>query len=267
MRGRWIVAAIVAGVVVVGLVGVGVVLTVRDNSRPVGIDEAKGRTTSSAVPADDPITRRPEPGVYRYEGSGTESLSVPPLSQDQGPTMPGTVELGDDGCWTFRIDYSTNHWQSWVHCPEGDDLVEDGGQSWQRWMIGTTAITNLSDFECDDGAMLVPSAPAPGQEWRTRCVGTNEAVEGEAVSEGTYRFVGDEDIEVGGTVVATHRFVRERVMSGAQVGTEHSEVWYAVDTGLLVRNERSVEARTDTPIGETTYTETGEFQLVSLTPD
>lgn len=250
----------------VGL-GTGVFLTVRDDARPVSIDEAKDRTTSPASPEPDPASRRPEPGVYRYEGSGTESLSVPPLSQDQGPTMPGSVELGADGCWTFRIDYSTNHWQSWEHCPDGEDLVEAGGQSWQRWMIGATAITNLSDFACDDGAMLAPVDPAPGQEWHTRCVGTNEAVEGQAVSEGTYRFVGEEDLDVGGTTVATHHFVRERVMSGAQVGTERSEVWYAVDTGLPVRNERSVEARTDTPIGESTYTETGEFHLVSIAPD
>jgi hypothetical protein len=252
--------------VVIAFVGVGVFLTIRGNAKPVSIDEAKKRTTSS-VPLDDtPATRRPEPGVYRYEGSGTESLSMPPLSQEQGPTMPGTVELGEDGCWTFRIDYSTNHWQTWEHCPEGDDLVEAGGRSWQRWMVGATAFTNLSTFECDAGAMLVPADPSEGEEWTARCVGTSEAVEGEAVSAGTYRFVGEEDLEVGDETVTTHHFVREREMSGAQVGTERSEVWYAVDTGLLVRNERSIEARTDTPIGKSTYTETGEFHLVSLTP-
>lgn len=286
MRARWVV---VVGVVLVAFVGIGLFLTLRDNARPVTLDEAKGRTTSStsaesstssasseapgdgsttsSTPEDTPVIRRPEPGVYRYEGSGTESLSVPPLSQDQGPTMPGTVEHGDNGCWTFRIDYSTNHWQTWVHCPEGPDFVEAGGQSWQRWMIGATAITNLSDFTCDAGAMLTPADPTPGQEWTARCVGTNEAVEGEAVSEGTYRFVGTEDIAVGDTTVAAHHFVRDRTMSGSQVGTERSEVWYAVDTGLPIRNQRSVEARTDTPIGASTYTENGEFHLASVSPE
>ena len=266
MRRRWITVAVAVAVALVAVVGVGVFLTARDNADPVGVDEAKGRTTSSAPQDDTPATPRPEPGVYRYEGSGTESLSVPPLSQDQGPTMPGTVELGDDGCWTFRIDFSTNHWQSWEHCPDGGDLVEVGGESWQRWMVGATAITNLSTFVCDEDAMLVPADPSKGEEWDTRCVGTNEAVEGESVSAGTYRFVGEEDVEVGDATVTTHRFVRERTMSGAQVGTERSEVWYAVDTGLPIRNERTVEARTDTPIGESTYTESGEFHLVSVDP-
>ena len=56
-------------------------------------------------------------------------------------------------------------------------------------------------------------------------------------------------------------------MSGAQVGTERSEVWFVAASGLPVSNERTVEARTDTPIGESTYTETGEFHLVSVDPD
>ncbi len=254
-------------VVLVSVVGVGLFLTFRNNARPVGVDEAKERIAPTSTPKATAVGRRPEPGVYRYEGSGTESLSTPPLSQEQGPTMPGTVELGDDGCWTFRIDYSTNHWQTWDHCPEADDLVEKGGQSWQRWMIGATAITNLSDFTCAAGAMLLPADPAPDEAWTARCTGTNEAVEGEVISEGTYRFVGEEVVEVGDTAVTTYRFVRERTMSGAQIGTERSEVWFAADTGLPVRNERTVEARTDTPIGESTYTEAGEFHLVSVDPD
>lgn len=254
------------GIAVVALIGVGLYLTFRDNARPVGIDAAKERIAKSAAPEDSAASRRPEPGVYRYEGSGTESLSTPPLSQGQGPTMPGTVELGEDGCWTFRIDFSTNHWQAWDVCPKGNDLVETGGQSWQRWMIGPTAVTNLSDFTCADGAMRIPAEPAADDEWPARCTGTNEAVDGEAISEGTYRFIGEKTVQVGDVALAAHGFVSERTMSGAQVGTERSEVWFATDTGLPLSNERTVEARTDTPIGESTYTETGEFHLVSVEP-
>ncbi|MCB1255740.1 MAG: hypothetical protein KDB26_01450 [Microthrixaceae bacterium] len=264
MRRRKLVVGLV--VVAIVVVAVGLFFALGDKARPVTIDEAKQRATSSVPPDDSPATRRPKPGVYSYVGSGTESLSVPPLSQEQGPEMPGTVEWGQDGCWTFRIDFSSNHWQAWTHCPEGDDLVEAGGQSWQRWMIGATAITNLSDFKCDAGAMLIPANPKAGDEWKARCVGTNEAVDGEAVSAGTYRFIGTEDLKVGDKTISTHRFLRERTMSGAQVGTERSEVWFAVDTGLPVRNERTVEARTSTPIGESTYTETGEFHLESIEP-
>ena len=91
-------------------------------------------------------------------------------------------------------------------------------------------------------------------------------MEGETVSAGTYRAVGEESIDVGGTEVRTQHFSSERTMTGAQTGTERSELWFALDTGLPVRNERSITADSDTPIGTTTYTEEGAFSLVSTEP-
>ena len=32
---------------------------------------------------------RPARGVYDYAGSGTEHLTLPPLTQGEGPTIPG----------------------------------------------------------------------------------------------------------------------------------------------------------------------------------
>lgn len=247
----------------------------RDTSRPVTLDEARDRrneTNGGLAPdpsgsdepgSDGPV--RPAAGVYEYEGTGTESLSLPPLSQSQGPTVPATVEhLGND-CWSIRFDYSNNHWQKWNYCPLGADLVETGGESWQRWMIGATAITNLTTATCDD-AMVLPASRTPGQVWEASCTATNEAVDGEATSAGDYTFVGDEDIEVGGHSVPTAHFVREREMSGAQEGSERSEVWFAVDTGLPIRNERTISVSTDTPVGASTYEEDGSFRLVGPDP-
>ncbi len=269
-RTRWLVGIAVVGA---ALVAFGLYLTLRDNARPVTVDEAQSRTTTTAGtsaggeadPRDD-ARSRPAAGVYLYEGSGSESLSTPPLSQSMGPEMPATVEHRDDGCWSLRIDLSSNHWQRWDYCPEGDDLVELGGESWQRWMIGPTAITNLSTFECDEGSVVLPADRSSEQEWDARCTGTNEAVEGETVSQGPSRFIGGEVVEVDGGEVSTLRFEQERTMSGSQRGGERAELWFDVDTGLLVRLEREVEVRTDTPIGESTYTESASFQLVSLTP-
>lgn len=267
------------GAVALVVVGIGLYLTLRDNARPVTVEEARARTTTTAATDDgsggasDPAdgsdaadaVRRPEPGIYRYEGTGTEALSTPPLSQTQGPEMPATVEWLDEGCWSLRIDYSSNHWQRWRYCPTGDDLTETGGETWQRWMIGTTAITNLSTFRCDESVTMAAD-PEPGQEWEQRCTGTGEAVEGETVSEGPHRFEGEEVVDVDGEAVLTRRYASERAMSGAQTGTERTTSWFDAGTGLPVRNERVLEVRTDTPIGESTYTETGEFHLLDLQP-
>jgi hypothetical protein len=268
MRGRRRTFLVLLAIAVVLLVGAGLVLTLRDNARPVGLDEARDRTTTTAPTGSTtaPGDTRPALGVYEYRGTGTEALSTPPLSQSQGPTMPATVEWQDEGCWSFRIDYSSNHWQSWTYCPRDDLVVETGGSTWQRWMIGTAAITNLSTFECAPGSVATAAGATEGQEWAATCTGSGDAVAGETISSGTERYVGEELVDVGGEQVRTQHFVSERTMSGAQTGTDRSDVWFHADTGLPVRNERRIEATSDTPIGTSTYTEVGEFELVSTGP-
>ena len=106
---------------------VSVVLTLEGRARPVSISQAISRyhPDSSADPGN-----HPPPGVYSYQGTGTDSLSLPPLSQAEGPTLPGTVEVQANGCWSFRIDYSTNHGQTWTYCARPTGLVETGGLVW-----------------------------------------------------------------------------------------------------------------------------------------
>lgn len=261
-RRRW--PFVVGGVVVLVAAIVGLVILVsQDRARPVSVEEARDRLGTAAT--DDGQGERPAEGVYRYEGTGSESLSVPPLSQDQGPTMPATVEHLDDGCWSFRLDYSTNHWQTWDYCPKADGLHERGGSTWQRWMVGATALTNLSSFSCPT-SLVVPTERTVGETWKARCEGTNELVDGTSVSAGTSEFVGDETLAVGDERVPVAHFRSVRAMSGSQEGTDRADWWFATDTGLLVRNRRSIEVRTDTPVGSSTYRETGEFRLTSLEP-
>ena len=147
--------------------------------------------------------------------------------------------------------------------PQGSDLEERGGQTWQRWIIGPSAITNLSTFSCEPGSMVLPAPRSPGQQWSARCTGTNTAVKGEAITAGPYQFIAEETIDVAGVQVRAAHFLRQRDMSGAQKGTERSDVWFADDTGLPVRNQRTIQVRTSTPLGSSTYTEIGQFDLAS----
>ena len=75
---------------------------------------------------------RPEAGVYRYRASGTERLSIASTEQQWGPTMPATVTHRANGCWSLRIDYSTNHWQDQRYCPDQGTLLDVGGQRHER---------------------------------------------------------------------------------------------------------------------------------------
>ena len=242
---------------------VSVVLAVEGRARPVSMSQAISRYHSD--PAADPGTH-PLPGVYSYQGSGTDALSLPPLSQSEGPTLPGTVEVQGDGCWSFRIDYSTNHWQSWTYCGRPAGLVETGGLVWQRWMVGPLAETNLSTLRCSPGVLSIPSSSAVEKSWPALCTGTSTQIHGTLVSTGATRFVGQPNLTIAGhKIPAVHVEVRWK-LSGPQVGTERDDLWFDAQSGLPLQNRRSIQVRTRTPFGPSTYTENGEFVLRSLTP-
>ncbi len=102
---RWAMLGLVGAVIVFLIVSV--VLTFRGRARPVSMSEATSRYHPSEGSETGP---HPSPGVYVYTGSGTDRVRLPPLAQPEGPTLPGTVELVKQGCWDFRMDFSTNHW-------------------------------------------------------------------------------------------------------------------------------------------------------------
>lgn len=259
-RRRWVVAAVVLVLAVGGAAFA--VLWSRGSADEVRLDEVR-RPTGTSLPAEAAVLRPPQ-GVYLYRGSGTDRLSTPPKEQAQGPEMPASVTHRDDGCWTFRIDYSTNHWQTWDYCPTDGGLDEAGGTTFQRWDFVVFVQESESTFDCD--APTVRADQEPGDTWAQSCTGSSTGTEGTSSSEGPYRYEATETIEIGGQQVEAHRYHRERTMSGSQRGTETSEVWFSAETGMPLRNERQIEVRTDTVIGEVTYSEVGDFELTSLEP-
>ena len=260
-RVRWTLLGVIT--VVIAFFLVSMILTFEGRARPVSVGDAVSHYHAGT--SVDPGTR-PVPGVYTYKGNGTDSLSLPPLSQAEGPTLPGTVELRAKGCWNFRIDYSTNHWQSWTYCPRPAGLQETAGQVWQRWIVGPLAETNLSTLHCDPGALALPAVRSVKKTSSARCTGRSTQITGEVVSAGTSRFIGESTMVIGGHSVPAVHFLQDEILSGAQVGTERDDLWFDAATGLPLENRRSIRVRTDTPFGSSTYTETGEFELRSLTP-
>lgn len=263
---------IVLGGLAVALVGVGIAFAVVLDRQPdrASIDEAvedfagggdHGAGTSGAL-------RPPPEGVYVYEGSGSESLSILPGSHDQGPRMPGTVTHREGGCWDFRIEYHADHWQEWRYCPGGDggrDLVEEGGATYQAWDLGVAAIGNTSTFRCPD-SVVVRAGAEPGDRWDQECLGRSDTVHGTTVSAGPTRFVGEETVTVDGEEVAALHYHQIREMSHAQSGRQVEDFWFRASDGLLLRNTRSATIDSDSPVGAITYAEDGEWQLTSLAP-
>lgn len=179
--------------------------------------------------------------------------------------MPGVVRHREDGCWTFRIDYSTNHWQRWDYCPRGGGLDEVGGAAYQRWNFGAFTNETTSRFECT--APTIEADQQPGDEWQQACTGVSSGVDGVTKSSGPFRYVGTETISIGGQSVAAHHYRRERTNSGNQQGSEQGDVWFSAETGMPLRNHHEISAKTDTVIGEVHYTEEGDFELTSIEPE
>jgi hypothetical protein len=263
---RFVVAAIVVGVLLVAS-GVGLVLWRRSGAHEASTGDAERRfAQSSSTQARAPSVLRPPAGVYLFRGSGTEHLSLPPKSQHQGTRMPATVTHRADGCWIFRIDYNTAHWQTWIYCPRNGGLVELGGQTFERWDFVVTKYDSTSTFACAPPSVTIRATMHAGDAWRQSCTGTSSGTKGVATTSGPYTFVGRENVDVGKTAVAAYHFHQVRTVSGSQTGTQDTELWFAVNDGLPLRNERNVTIRTDTAIGTSTYTEHGSFELTSPKP-
>ena len=245
--------------------GVAAMWLTASRARPVTMQQAETRLGQGST--DPQGDARPAPGVYEYHGSGTDTLSLPPLSQPEGPTMPGTVTLQGANCWYFRIDYSTHHWQTWDYCLRQGDLRVTGGQLWQLWSIGPINITNLTSITCSQGTVAVAAHALPTQRWAARCTGTSTAVRGQMVSAGPYQFVGNVTMSIGETSVRAAHFLELRTDSGAQRGTERTELWLSESDGLPLRVQQDIKVTTATPFGTSRYTQVGTFTLASLVPD
>lgn len=248
-----IVAALVVGVVA---------LVLQREPGPASIDEA---VEDFAGGSDGPGGGGPPEGVYVYAGDGTETLSVLPGDHGQGPRMPATVTHTENGCWRFRIDLHEDHWQEWHYCPDGGDLVERGGRTYQAWDLGVAAIGNTSTFRCPDSVVIRADAE-PGDRWHQECRGTSDTVSGTTISAGRTTFVGPETVTVGDEEVPALHYHQVRNMSDAQSGRQVEDFWFRASDGLPLRNTRSASIDSDSPVGAITYAEEGEWHITSLQP-
>lgn len=260
---RRIARASAAGLAI-ALVVAGVAAVRRPPTREVTVAEAVQRldgarlngSAASLVPAE---------GVYRYTGSGTERLaSFEPTAQ--GPTLPATVEHTGDGCWAFRIDYNSRHWQRYDFCAVGGRLVERGGASEQRFDLVALEVTASTTTACPGDTVAADPQARVGDVAEVACEVRSSGSPAPLTSSGPSTFVGRTDLVVGGAEREALHYRRERTFSGDQTGTEQVDLWFDARSGLPLRGERRTTLTTDSPIGSLTYTEDGAFRLAEADP-
>jgi hypothetical protein len=171
----------------------------------------------------------------------------------------------ESGCWRFRVDYSTNHWQSWDYCPVGSGLTENAGAFFQRLDLVVTTVDTSSSYTCDPPVDAIRATQRVDDQWIQECRGSSTGSDGEVISSGPYTFVGPELLDIGGAKVAALHYRRLRNLTGGQTGEEDVEVWFDAATGLPLRNQRVITVHSDA-LGGVTYEENGSFELTSVTP-
>lgn len=209
----------------------------------------------------------PAPGVYSYRGAGTETISVPPKSQTEGPGIPGTVIRRPGGCFEFRLDFSDYHWQSWDYCVRDGALVSPTRAGYYNWDFVAFHVDDTSTFVCHPSITTIAGHLAPGTSHPVQCTGHNDHLAiGPVLMHGTSTLVRSATITVG-----SHRLpsvlVSERVtFSGGQSGSNVSETWFSVADGLPLRGTWHTTVSTASPVGTSTLDAHGVFTLDSLTP-
>jgi hypothetical protein len=231
-------------------------------------DSAIDRLRTSSTVQPERGVLQPPPGVYVYDGTGTEHLSFLDTKQSQGPHMPGTVATKANGCWTFTLEYNSFHRQSWDRCASGDTLYESGGTTEQRFDFGLFSQSEQSVVTCTPPVVIADRAAAVGSSWPVRCTGESRTTKSHLLQTGTITYLGTADLVVGTTVVHTLHQREETQLSGGQTGTNVSDLWLAASNGLPIQEHHAVKvvSGSPAPINKVTYTEEGSFLLTSLTP-
>jgi hypothetical protein len=209
----------------------------------------------------------PAQGVYLYRGSGTETVSVPPKSQSEGPEIPGTVIDRPGGCFEFRLDYSDVHWQDWTYCLHGGSMVTTSKAGYYLWDFVVFSVDDTSTYTCSPAIVTVPGDSVVHSPHRVSCIGTNDHIStGLVHMDGTSMVTAAKTLRVG-SAKEPAVLVREDVaLSGGQHGSNHADTWFSVTTGLPLRGTWSTVVSTPSPIGTSTLRAHGRFDLTSLAP-
>lgn len=200
---------------------------------------------------------RPADGVYTYDTSGFETLALGGARHDFPPETQAILRYAD-GC-----DWQLEHRVIEEHVDTFDSCSSASRQSWYRWRIERTFLnrTLVFDYRCEGETRMLHADRSPGDVFTAHC----DTGEGER-AEAKFRYVGDVDLEIGGSSIAAAHFTVDVELTGDVEGTVDSNLWIDRASGMRLREERVVDNTVPTPLGRADYHEEATFQLQSMLP-
>lgn len=223
------------------------------------LKDFRERATSTTAHHDDEdsATKLPAPGVYTYSATGTETVKLGPLPEEQRPLPESVtavaVAAGAD-CFDFTVNYFAEHTEDSRWCDTDGALSWESHQKHQK--VG--ALSATATITCDPKVIRTPTGTPQALECSLELSGGPMAVStqlrgGTTVGEAAELEVGGESIEA---VPVTLDFDVEGTVSGKWVET----IWWS-DENLPVKMERNFDLS-----GAVRFNEQTTLSLSSLSP-
>jgi hypothetical protein len=250
------------------VVGVMIFLT-RDPSSPYRVGQAleqfkllQGRDETSM----GRVTRGlPYTGVYMYSTTGSESAHAPGLLAS-GAQYPHATAMTvfSQGCGQdWRWQPLTDRYEDLVVCrsSNGSLMLQSRFDAEQFYRYN-----DRRNFSCTSGSVFLPARPRPGEPFGGRCTNGGNTNSGGFAIGYSGEVVGTDVLEVGGTRVSTVHLVVNEKMTGDTVGTGTASLWLDSQTGLLVKETRTENTRSQSVVGWVPSAESFSLNLLSLDP-
>jgi hypothetical protein len=200
--------------------------------------------------------RLPTPGVYVYQSSGSEKLSLAGISR----TFPSASDMivTDSKCSSMDWVPFKQHIEGIQICrqPSGALTMSQASSVESIAGVSTTQI-----IRCPATAYFIPPSPHAGQHWSAVCHGPGQVdkISGEVIGTATLTVHGQ-------TVSALHTRINTAV-SGDDTGTDPTDYWVSPETGLIYRQREVVSVSQSVgPLGAVHYNEEMAITMSSLLP-
>ncbi len=208
---------------------------------------------SAAAGSSDKL---PASGVYRYQTSGVERLSVGDITRNF-PAFTNLI-VTDARCSTMRWEPFEEHVEGLVTCPSPNGSMSITSVPSYEQIAGTQTTTVL---QCPPGTYLLPPEPVAGEQWQTTCHAAGQTV---VV---TGQVVGTAMVDVGRIQMPAVHTRLSMALSGSESGTNPNDYWLSASTGLILRQSETVEVSQQAgPLGSVHYEEHMSIELASIHP-
>jgi hypothetical protein len=263
-------ALIVGGVVLVVVAALVALLAWPRGADPVSEEDAlesfreQGSADSTGDEAtEDPSAAIPTPGVYRYAGSGSETVQLGPIPAEtrQFPAeINGVVTSSDpnsgEPCFITTLNLIEQHTEDSTYC-----RTADGGLRLEHYEKHqqVSAFKPTVDIRCDPGVLWDPGTPELPLECSLELLGGPKKVVVEF--SGTSTATEGETRGLDGTEREVVTLFVHFDLEGSVSGTWDEILTFTVDDTLLVGIERLLHLE-----GFASFLEDISYELSSATP-